>query len=154
MGDVDNRDVELLADVDDLDLERVTKLLVERTQGLVHQQQGWLEHQRAGQGDSLLLTSRQLGRKAFRPTVEVHPVEHGPSLLPRLRLRGASHPERERNVLLGGHVREQCVVLEHHPGPALVRSQSCDIASLDRDAASITVQEPSDHPQRRGLPRT
>ena len=64
MGHVQDRGPELPADVQDLELERLAELPVERAERLVHEQQPRLEHDRPGEGDALLLAARQLARVA------------------------------------------------------------------------------------------
>ena len=60
--DVQHRGAELTADADDLQLERLAELAVERAQRLVHQQQPRLEDDRSCERDPLLLAAGQLPR--------------------------------------------------------------------------------------------
>ncbi len=62
--DVDDGGAELAADAQDLELERLAELLVQRAERLVHQQQPRPEHDRPGERDALLLAARQLARIA------------------------------------------------------------------------------------------
>ena len=142
MRDVDDGRAELAADAQDLELERLAELLVEGAQRLVHQQQPRPEHDGPGERDALLLPAGQLARIA---------VAEGPELDELQRLRDPlrcsdrgtlAHLERERDVLGGGHVREQRVVLEHHPDVAAVGRHRGVISSpVDLDRALVRGQE-------------
>ena len=120
MGDVDHGDAEALVEVLDLVLHLLAQLLVERAERLVHHDQLGLEHERARDRDPLLLAARELGGAALPEARELDHVERLPD--PRLDLgrRGFAHLERERQVLVDRHVREQGVVLEHHADVAPV----------------------------------
>src|SRR5215469_14860976 len=53
---------------------------------------------------------------------------------PRLRSRHAAHQETEADVLAHAHMREECVILEHHAEAALLGPQHVDAAFIERDA--------------------
>ncbi len=75
MGDVQHGRAELAADPDDLELERLAELAVERAERLVHQQQARLEHDRARQRDPLLLPARHLARVALGQVAQLDELE-------------------------------------------------------------------------------
>ena len=67
------------------------------------------------------------------------------------RLRRLRELERERHVLLDGHVRVEGVVLEHHGDVAVLGRDLVDHPPADRDLALGDLLEPGHHPQQRGL---
>jgi hypothetical protein len=68
VGDVDERDPDLLLDAGELDLHLLAELEVERAQRLVQEQHPWSVDQCAGQRDPLLLAADSIdGRCLSRP---------------------------------------------------------------------------------------
>ncbi|MNI58258.1 hypothetical protein D3C73_1133620 [compost metagenome] len=63
MGDKNNRLVRLPPDVDQFLLHRPPGHGIEGAERFIHQENGWIIRQHAGQLDPLLHTSRQLFRK-------------------------------------------------------------------------------------------
>ncbi|MCY1537219.1 hypothetical protein D9M68_727070 [compost metagenome] len=151
VGHVDHSDAEALMDVLDFHLHVFAQLLVEGAEGLVHQHQLRLEDQRAGQGDALLLATGKLAGVAVAEGVQ---LDHGQRALDPLAgvgLAQAAHREREGQVLGHRHVREQCVVLEHHADVTLVRGHVVDRATAQQDLAIGGGFEPGEHHQAGGL---
>src|SRR3546814_6348823 len=66
MRDVDDRQIELALELLDERQNLLLARLVERGQGLVHQQQAGVRQQRPAQGDALLLATRPRARKSTR----------------------------------------------------------------------------------------
>ena len=64
MGHVDGRDAPLALQALDFGAHLFAQLRIEIPQRFVEQQQLWLTHQGAGQGQALLLTTGQLGGRA------------------------------------------------------------------------------------------
>ena len=89
--DIDNGQAKPFVQQLDLDLQLLTQLLVERPKRLVHQHQARLEHQRARQGDALLLSTRELRGAA---TQRMPPAVPSP--------RRASRDRQRRRVTRGG----------------------------------------------------
>jgi hypothetical protein len=93
------------------------ELGIEGARWLVEQHQLRIHGERPGDGDALLLASRELGRIAVRLVGEADPVEQRP----RLRV-GSGGPLPEYldralgEVLQRGHVGKQVEALEHHGG--------------------------------------
>ena len=75
VGDVDGGEAEALLQLADLGAHAAAQAGVEVRQRLVEQQHLRLEHQRAGDGDALLLAARKLGRQAVAHPAETHEVE-------------------------------------------------------------------------------
>jgi hypothetical protein len=122
VGDDDEGEAQFLLKVGQFELGLLAELLVEGAERLVKQQHLRLLGERAGKGDTLLLTTGQLMRLA---PGEGRQLDQGQHLLdPRLDLlrRHIALPEAEGDVGFDGHVGEQRVGLEHHVGrPAMGR---------------------------------
>jgi hypothetical protein len=94
-------------------LHLLSELQVERAERLVEEQLLRAVDQRAGKGDALALSARELRRAASLVAAE---LDHGERLL-RLGLAfglgDAFDPEAVGDVLANGHMREERVVLEY-----------------------------------------
>ena len=95
------------------------------------------EHDRAGERDTLLLAPGELSRVAI-PVLSAASRSRAPRRPARaISVPGdAAHLEREGDVLGGGHVREQRVVLEHHPDVAPVGRDARHVLAVDLDRAA------------------
>ncbi len=140
-------------DVLDLHLHVLAQLLVQRAQRFVHQHQLRLEHQRAGQGHTLLLASGQLAGVTLGEGIELDHVQHPLDPLADVGLAQVAHGQREGQILGHGHVREQRVVLEHHADVALVRRHVVDRAPGQLDFTGGGGFEAGQHHQAGGLAR-
>jgi hypothetical protein len=103
--------------------------------------------------DPLLLAARELGRPALP---EIRELDHVERLLdPRFDLGrpGFAHLERERQVLVYRHVREQRVILEHDADVAPVRRDVADRPAIEDDLAMGHRLEAREHHQAGGLAR-
>ena len=120
---------------------------VERRQRLVEQQQLRLGRKRPRQRHALRLATGQfVGSRSF-DSVATDPAEPMPGLLVGLRLGDTAGPQPERHVLEHRHVREQQVLLEHHPARALLRRHEharrriVDHLAVDLDRAALDRQQ-------------
>ena len=80
---------------------------------LVGEQQLRPRDHRARDRGALLLAARQHRRQRAHAVAEPDPVQQLDHLVAIARLVPAHHPERQRDVLVGGHVVEQPEILEH-----------------------------------------
>ena len=87
---------------------------VEARERLVQQHHVGAGSERAGERDALALAARELVRVAVRLVLEADELERA------LRARAIVTRAAERDVALDGEVREERVVLEDHPDPALL----------------------------------
>ena len=99
MRDVDRRHAEPLVQVANLDLHLLAQLLVERRQGLVHEQDARLEDDGAGERDALALTARELVDVAGAELAELDQLEHLLHALGDLRLGDPAEPQRDSATL-------------------------------------------------------
>ena len=99
--------------------QATAQLYVEVRERLVKQQQLRLGRQRPGQGDTLLLATRQLMRVTTAQPAEFDQFQH---LFDDGGLAWV-FGDTKGNVLRHGKMREQRVVLKHHADAALFRGQ-------------------------------
>ena len=154
VGDVDRGHAELLVQVPQLDLHVVAQLLVERRQRLVHQQDPRLEDDGPGERHPLLLAAGELVDAPLGEPVELHGRERALDPLAHVALRHTPHPQGEGDVPGHRHVREQRVVLEHHPHVPPVRRHPDDLPVTEADAAVVGAGETRQHHQQGGLAGT
>ena len=138
----------LLDDVDQLELGLLAQFLVQRAQRLVQQQQLGLLGQAARQRHALLLAARELVRLALGIGCELHQGEHLVGALLDLGLGQALALQTEGHVLPDVQVREQRIALEHHVDRPLVRRQSGDVLTTQKDATLGRCLETRQHAQQ------
>ena len=151
MRHVHEREVELALHALELDLHLAPELEIERAERLVEQQHARAQHERAGQGDALLLAARELARPAIGIAAQLHEVER---LLRQAPPLGALHLallEPVGDVVEHGHVREQRVVLEDRVDAAPVGRDADRVDAADQDRALGRLLEAGEQPQRRRL---
>ena len=148
---VDERDADLLLQVDELDLHLLAQLRVEGGERLVEQQERRVGHERARDRDALPLAARQLVRHALAEAGEPHVLERLGDLRRHVRGRHLRHLQRERDVAFDGHVREQRVALEHRAHRTALRRAADEVLAVEHDAAGVGQVEARDHPQERRL---
>ena len=151
VGDVDERDPDLVLDPLELELHLLAQLEVERAERLVEQEHPWVTDDRARERDPLLLAAGQLARLAGLPPGEADELEDLGHPRPHLRLRQLLPLETEGNVVRDRHVREERVALEDGVHVALVRREPDDVAVAEEDPAGRRVLEAADHPEGRRL---
>ena len=127
---------------------------VDGAERLVHQQDGRVGGEGAGDADALLLAAGQLVRVALRQgRVEADEGEQFPGPCPRLLARPAVEHGDRGDVVLDGAVREQPGLLDHvADAPAQLRGVALlDVGAVEQDGALRRLHEAVDHPQGGGL---
>jgi hypothetical protein len=131
--------------------------LIERGGRLVAEDQAGLVHERAGEGDALLLTAGKRRRERVEPVLQAKPNKQ------LLRVRDGLAPlhtggkERNRRVFGGGEGGQQIVLLENEPKvfpakkDALLRPEPFDVFPEKVNLAAGTVEQTGDHRKERGL---
>ena len=110
-----------------------------------------MRDERARDRHALLLAAGELVRKALAEAGQPHVLQRFRDLAGDLGRRRLRHLERERDVALDGHVREQRVALEDRAhGPRFGRPVG-QVFAVQEDAAAVGKVEAGDHPQQRGL---
>ena len=147
--DEQRREPELVQQLLELASHRHLRVRVEGRERLVEQQHARVAGKRAGERDPLALTARELGRYAPGKVRDAEPLEE---------LVGAA-AAAVGDVLAHGHVREERVLLEDEPDPALARAGGRALPPSRtrprRRARSgrRRPHEPGDRAQDRGLAR-
>ena len=151
VGDVDERDPDLLLDLLELDLHVLAELEVERAERLVEEQHPRAVDERASERDPLPLAARQLVRLALLIAGQAHHAQGLRDPLAACRLVDLADHQPVAHVVADRHVREQRVVLEDRVDVALERRDAGHVTPVKDDAAARRLLEPGDHPERRRL---
>ncbi len=149
MGDEHHSRVGLVPDAKHLLLHQFAGHLVESSEGLVHEQEGWPEGERSGDGDALLHASRQLPRVVGSEVLQLHHPEHRRS--PLLATFDIHDLERQFDVLRDRSPIEQCGLLEHDPVVA-IETCSMRVLAIHEKITGGRTDEIPDQPQQCALP--
>ena len=144
--DVERRDPELELDAADLLAELHPHLRVQGRQRLVEKQDPGLDRERSGKRDSLLHAAGQLMRIPLPRISEADQLEQIGHALAPLRLALSPDLQPVLDVLLGGHVREQAVGLEHHAHVAPVWGHPRKVLPVDDDPTRVRAIETRNEP--------
>ena len=151
VGNVDERTLDLVAQLNELGTHLVTKLGVQVGQRLVHQEDLGVSHDGAADGDALALATR----KRLRLTVEIlgnaQDLGSRANLAVDLVLGDLLELERKCHVLVHRHIGVQSVALEHHGDVAVLGRHVVDALAVDEHVARGNVLQAGDHAHRRGL---
>ncbi len=148
---VDHRRAQLAVEAFELRARLQSKLGVEVRERFVHQVDGRVADDGAGQRDALLLASREL-RRAPREQVRKadtrRRLAHAAIDLAGVDAAGA---QRKGDVVEDREMRIQRVVLEHHRHVAVRRLELIDAAIADPDLAGVQRLETREHAKQRRL---
>ena len=149
--DVDEGDADLTLHRLQQALELLAEPQVERSERLIQQQDLGVEHQRAGQGDALLLATGQLSRTGTVPPGQVDELEHALDAQLDLSVRRLALAQAKGNVLEDVKMGKQRVVLEHGRDRTLEGGPALHLLTVHLDGTGGWVVEPGDQAQRRRL---
>ena len=127
------------------------QLGVEIRQRLVHQVDGRVADDGAGERDALLLAAGQLRRLAGEEIVEADACRCLADAAIDLGGFDAAGAQRKRDVVEDGEMRIQRVVLKHHRDVAPRRLELVDASIADPDFTRVERLESGQHAQQRGL---
>ena len=142
VGDQQRGLFELLLDLQHLVAEQEPRLLVERGEGLVHQQDFRLGGERAGQRNALAHAAGQFAGIAVLEAGQTDQCDEMPRAFGALRARHAGEFEREGDIVEHRAPGERGFLLEHH-ADRLVRA--VDGLAGDADHALMMVEQAADH---------
>ena len=91
MGNIDGGNLKLFLYPFDFQLHALSELLVQGSQRFIHEQNRWVENQRPGQSDTLLLTAAELFGVAVGQLIQLHKFQSGLNLFPYCCRVGFSH---------------------------------------------------------------
>ena len=132
---------------------------VERGQRLVEEHQARLDHERPRQRNALLLAPGERSRLGIGTVRETDAFEPRTGAAARVRSCHTAAAKPEGDVLEHGQVREQQVVLEHHPDrPSLrldehVPLRIVDDVPVEGHAARFEGEQPRERTEQRRLAR-
>ena len=129
----------------------LAKFQVERAQRFVEQQQFRFVHQRARDGDALLLPARKRVNGAVLIARKPHELELFAHLLLDFLLRELFDFEPERHIVEHIVMREQGITLEHRVQAALIGWRVDDGLALEQDVARGWRLKPAEQAQERRL---
>ena len=138
----------LRPDFQEILLQLLARLRVERAERLVHEDEDRLAHQRARDTDALLHAAGELVRIVVREIAEPDELDEMPRDLVPLLDRDAVELQRELDVADHRAPRQQAEVLEHHAG---VLARLRHRRSFDGDATFVRRDQSGGEPQQRGL---
>ena len=135
VGDVDERALDLVAQLDELGTHLVTQLGVQVGQRLVHQEDFRITHDGTADSNTLALATR----KRLRLTVEVlgntQNLGSGANLAVNLVLGDLLELKCKRHVLVHRHIGVQSIALEHHGNVAVLGCHVVDALAVDEHVA-------------------
>ena len=114
MGDDHHRDAQLPVDVLDQGQDGVGGVGVQRTGGLIAEQDLGVSCQCAGNGNALLLAAGKLGRVGVSLIGQAYHLKQLPGALFRIRLFYPGQLHRETDVLQAAALHQQVELLEDH----------------------------------------
>src|SRR5262249_27979121 len=120
------------------------KLSVEIGEGLIHQANRSLRHDRAPQRDPLLLTARYLRGFAIKQLAQSQQTGRPSQSSGAFTAGDTAHLHAQEDVLGHRKVWEESVGLEHHRTPALDGRKGRHILAGDGDRAGSYRLKPSD----------
>jgi hypothetical protein len=153
--DEHDRDGELAAQLGELGVETLARGAIDRRERLVEQEHVGLAREGAGDGDALLLPTREVRGQPVLESVEMHAREQIER--PALACVARHVDHRLHHVRGRGEVREQAVMLEHEPDPPLARGEIDARARIEpgypvgTDVALLRPGQPGDRTQDRRL---
>ena len=152
VGDEDEGETERTLQGLEFALHVLTQFEVERAERFVEQQNFGANDQRAGEGDALALTARELaGLSRFPCRTSLTMLELFGAQLMAFRLAHAADHQAVANIVEHVHVREQGVVLKDRVHRPPIGRHALDRFSEDFDMAGSRLIESGDQPKARGL---
>ena len=147
VGHEDDRDAQVALNLLQFFPHLLADLGVQGGEGLIQKQQGGLEQQGAGNGDTLLLAAGELAGILLLRSAHRNELQDLLDVLVDGRLGDLPQLQAEGQVLIDRHVGPEVVALEHHGGGALFGRQVDNGLSIHQDIAGSHIQETADGPQ-------
>ena len=151
VSNIDERALDLVAQLDELGTHLVTQLGVQVGQRLVHQEDLRITHDGAADSDTLALAARKRLGLAVEVLGDTQDLGSGANLAVDLVFGDLLELKRKRHVLVHRHVGVQSIALEHHGDVAVLGRHVVDALAVDEHVARGNVLQAGDHAHRRGL---
>ena len=151
VGNVDEGQLQLLLYAAELYLHLLSQLQVKSPQRLVKEQHLGVIHQSAGNGDTLLLTSRKTVYGTLLKAHKVHQLKHFAYALHYLLFGSVLHAESEGDVLIDVEVGEKCISLEYGVDVALVGRNSVYALAVEKHVSAGGLKKACDYAESGGL---
>ena len=130
-------------------LHILPELRVKRGERLVEKEHLRVVDCGARNGDTLLLTARELLDRPLFEALQVHELDHLRDAALDLILRNLRDLEAEGDVVVNVIIRKKCVTLENSVDIPLVSGNVFDVDSVKNNLAGIRFKEPGNEPQGR-----
>src|SRR5215510_3274342 len=148
VGDEQNGLAGLALDPQQLQLQDLARLRIERAERLIHEQNRRIDGERASEIDALLHTARQLVRELLAGGAEPDKLKQRLGTLAALASRHALELEAELHIGARRAPGQQIRLLEHE---AAIAPGAGDHLAIDADFPDIAADEALDDAQQRGL---
>ena len=148
VGDEDRRRPHRALDLLQLGAHLLAQLAVQRGQRFVEQQHARADHERARQGDALLLAAGELRGASVGDALQANEREGLAYPIPGLRPADPALAQTEGDVVGDAHVREQRVGLEDDAEPTLPGGPVGDLRTVDAYVPGVGHDEAGDHVER------
>ena len=135
----------------DLELHLVAELLVESSEGLIHENEVRVVDEAPSDSDPLLLAPGEFAWPTGSDIRQTHELERLRHLAANLRLPDTTYPHRERDILEDRHMREEGVVLENHSQMPLVRGQVRHVPPVQTEPPGCWRDSARDDIEKGGL---
>ena len=130
------RQAQLAQEIVQLSADACARVRVERAHRLVEEEHARPARERAGEGDTLTLATREIARLRVREVRDPQSLEQAVGLA-----------AGERHVALDREMREERIFLEHEPDRALLRTQ---IGAVPEPHVVATHNRPARRPRETG----
>src|SRR5512134_1220369 len=135
-------------DSQQLELELLARLRIDRAEGLVHEQKLGFHHERSRQTRALLHAARQLVRVRLLESPEADELDRRRDAAFDLLSSRAPQLQAVRDVVPEAFPREEPEVLEHH---RYARQRFVDHLPVDTDRSAVELGQAPDAAEQRGL---
>jgi len=128
---------------------------IERAEGLVEQQHGRFDGERAGKRHPLPLAARNLARKARLKSLQLHKLEQAAHAARDLARAGPlvarTNAQPEGDIVEDGHMTEKRILLEDEADAALAQAERGRVFAVEADGAFLRRGETGDGAEQRRL---
>ncbi len=152
MRHVNERNVQLALQPLKFDLHLLAELKIQGSQRFIEEKHLRPVYKGPGDGDTLFLPARKLGRKTFLKTAHLHEIQHLRHTPRNLRFRNFFHFQAVCDVVVNIHMREERITLKHRIDVSFKWFLIVDILAFNADGAAGRFFKSCNHAQRRCFP--